>query len=260
MNKIYTTLLAGSLLVGVAAASNAGTFTFQFGETDNTPSVFSYTSIAPGSTVSMLTGSTTEGYVLFSGDVPTPTPVTPPGPATAFVPLAAKIILTVRDSQGFPANTGGGFVDSVDLKFLSEGVGPEPAANTLLLEVKAGSTNPSMTGTGGTLLADNTDNTGSISGSTGNNVTFISFNSNYLNFSGFSNDGYTIGLNLPGTNTFSYLPTTPFTPPYYLQPFMANIAGLGHGTPPPTTPEPGSVALAVGVLVSFGGLRLRRRK
>ncbi len=252
MNKLYTTLLAGSLLVGVAGAGSAATFSFNFFETDGIPTAFTYAQVS-GNTYS-LTGTTPETSIIFSG---------PAAGAYANTPFQANLSVSIVESQGdaFSAHQQE-LVDSVTYTF----TGTSGIFTGKTFTVTAGDGIPGG-GTAGILSAAIGASTGGIAGSNVLNSGVpstsvpdnVMFSSSAFSTTGWTFQNYSLTLTLPTGSAFSYTPQGLFLP-NNLDPFIASLTGGGVATTPTSTPEPGSMALAVGALVSFGALRTRRRK
>jgi len=252
MNKLYTSLLAGSLLVGVAGAGSAATFSFNFFETAPIPNAFTYAHVS--GTTYALTGVTPDTEIIFSGPAVGP---------FAGVPFFATLSMSIVESQGDSFNAfQQELVDSVAYTF----TGTSGAFAGKTFTVTAGDGGAS-TGTAGILSAANGASTGGVAGSNVVNAGVpsslfpndVMFTSTAFATTGWTFQNYSLTLTLPTSTSFSYTPGV-FPAPNNLNPFIAAITGGGVATTPTTTPEPGAVALAVGALVSFGGLRIRRRK
>jgi hypothetical protein len=257
MNKLYTTLLAGSLLVGVAAASNAAAISYNFFETDSVPTPFAYTYSGTGTTYDF-SGFTTETDILFGSSI---------GSVVGNVPYSATLSVFFVTSEGsFPGDLTP--IDTLVATFKANPGGPFPT-NTNILTLTAGTTG--TPGEGGTLNAPDGFTSGAFFGSNPptppingqpiptepDNVVYTSA---LFSTAGFINQSYSFTLTLPPGSSFSYSTSGPPLFSSQLNPFPnSSITGGGVLTAT-TTPEPGSVALAVGALVSFGALRLRRRK
>jgi hypothetical protein len=247
MSKLYTTLLTGSMLAAVACVGNAATFSYNFLETDSIPTAFTYAHTT--GTTYTLTGSTTETSVIFSGSYT--------GAATPGTPYAATLTITAVESEGdLPNPHAQELLDSVTAtwKFTSGNI----AGDTFT--VTAGLAAP---GNAGVLSALSGTSSGGFSGSNTsgtlpNNVAFSSTGGAITDTSAFSDQSYSFTLALPTGTAFAYTPRPFPSSVSDLNGFVASLTGGGVATSP--VPEPGSVALAIGGLVSFSALRLRRRR
>jgi uncharacterized protein (TIGR03382 family) len=250
MNKLHTTLLAGSLLVGVAGASNAATFSYNFLETDSIPIAYSYTGSGTNYT---FTGSTSETALIFAGNANL-------GSLSAGTPYSTTLSVSFTTSQGtagFPT-TGQELIDSVTATFTANNTANGATAGETLLQVTAGTGFADA----GILSAAAGASTGGFAGSntSGTSPNNVAFTSAGFSTADWIFQSYSFTVTLPATTSFSYTPIS-FPPPVsQLNAFTASLTGGGSATTPNTTPEPGAVALAMGALVSFGALRLRRRK
>jgi hypothetical protein len=249
MNKLYTTLLAGSLLASLASAGQAATFAFSFSETDGHPNAFTY-SLVSGTDYALL-GATTDGTISFSGAYA--------GSPANGVNYAATITVSATESLGdIPATKSEEFLDSLKITFTGASGGP--FAGMTLLQITAGS----PTGHAGILQAQDGTGSGGFSGSNAtppgtsqpNNVAFTS---SVISTTGWNYESYAAGLDLPPGDLFSYTPRPFPSSVSDLNPFIAQIVVNGSANTPVTTPEPGSRALAVGALVSVSALRRRRK-
>jgi hypothetical protein len=252
MNKLYTTLIAGSLLVGMAVAGNAATFSYNFLETDGIPLSYSYSQVS-GNTYA-LTGSTSNIAILFAG------PATYENGITELTPYSATLTISAVETLGDGGTPNSQEkLDSLTATFSNiNGV----AGNFFTVTAGTGTA-----GQAGVLSAQAGTSSGGFAGSTtvappGTAPDNVMFASNVVDTSDFSFDSYSFTITLAPGDVFTYTPRPAPSTVDDLDPFTASLTGGGSSTipTPPTTPEPGSIGLAVGALVSFSMLRLRRRK
>jgi hypothetical protein len=254
MNKVYTTLLAGSLLVGVAGASDAATFSYNFFESDGIPLAYNYAHVS--GTTYALTGSTSEIDLVFAGN-------TPLGALSVGTHYSVTLSVSLVESSGDLANPlQQQTIDSITETFVGNA---GPFAGMTLLKLTAGS--PPIPDRAGVLNAPNGQNTGGFNGSNTaatfgapvfGTVDNVVYTSDFFSTAGWTFQGYSDAIQLAPGKSFSYTPRPGLFQPDDLDPFTASLQGGGQATTP--VPEPGSIALATGGLISFMALRLRRRK
>jgi hypothetical protein len=244
MNKVFSTLLAGSLLAGLACAGHTATL-LQATFAQNGTQAFDLHYTQSGSTYT-LSGIVPE-TITFSG------PYTTIGGkiVPADTPIATLLHFTATDTLPGKQSTG------TDLDTLSANfVGTTGTLNGVsVLGLTAGP--PPTIGNAGILSA------GGKSGSVQSNnqvlpANNLLFTSSAIDTSPFDVSSETVTFALTLNSTASY---PGFPGPTHLAPgFSALVTGdLAVQTAATTTPEPGSVALAMGALVSFAAFRRRRK-
>jgi len=257
MNKLYTTLLAGLLLVGVACAGNAATFSFNFFETDAIPAAYSYSNGGSGTNYT-LSGSTSEINIVFAGSGFTSADL---GfgllPSTKY---SAILTVSATESEG-SANHSTEPLDSLTATFSHI----NGTAATFTVTAGTPPFTGASAGNAGVLSGQNSLSSGgfagsNVSGTAPDNVHFGGTAILNPPLSLFTLQNYSFTLTLPAGTNFTYT-NRPFPSLVSdLGDFTTSLTGGGVATFPGTTPEPGTLALAVSGLVSFSALRLRRRK
>jgi uncharacterized protein (TIGR03382 family) len=240
MNKVFTTLLAGSLLAGLACAGHANTvLTATFAEDDGQPFAINYTESSPG--IYTLSGSLGE-TITFSGPwagVPGPLntaiSTTLTFSATVTEPSTADILVPIDTlTATFSTVSDPGFLT------ITAGSPPNPGSAGEL----------TVLGTGASSLSNNANS---------NNVLFTS-SPPVIDTSSFIVPTETVSFSFTLSQAATF---APFPNGFLETGFSALITGdlaVQVPTPPTSTPEPGSVAFVVGALVSSAALLRRRRK
>jgi hypothetical protein len=250
MNKVFSTLLAGTMLLGSACASNAVTFAIL--STSNTGYPFTYTQSGTGGT---LTGTDPDASVTFTNLLGG---ATVPGVST-LTTYAATLTVSETDST---AVTAGAFpIDGLSLTYTAVG---GPLAGDVLLKITAGIDTlgqGAMDTQGGVFSVPNNQPVATLAGGNDSHSftapEFVQFTSGVIDTAGITEEGYS--LSLTAQSLLSYTGT--FPGPQYLASNNFLIGGQLTAVPaPPTTPEPGALGLAVGALVSLTALSLRRRR
>jgi hypothetical protein len=251
MNKVYTTLLAGSLLVGVAEA-NAATFSYNFLEAPTIPLAYTYAQVS--GTTYALTGSTNQINLVFGGNAN----LGPLSTGTIYpVTLSVSLVESTGDTaQAFQQEA----IDRLTETFVANS---GPYAGKTLLKLTAGDIAPAAAGL---LNAPQGNNTGSFNGSntaatlghpSSASPDNVVYTSDLFSTTGWTYQGYSDAIQLAPNVGFNYSPGLIFD---NLDPFTASLQGGGQAVAPSAVPEPGAVALAIGGLLSLSALRPRRRK
>jgi hypothetical protein len=274
MKKHLVTWLVGGAILGQASASFAVQFA-NFGQQLSTNG-FYYTGVKPAGTSTLTNGpggsSVPVNFFfqdLLGGDLPGVT-------ATTNVDYVGLLTINASATAGEnPVHSFQNKLDALKLTITAANNATNVAAGLynpitqtgkILLMVTAGqATNPANPKTFGGLLTAQ-DATGSAGiqggnppGESDNFADFVNFTSQAINVNGLTHQAY--GLTFTevsggGPNYTKYQPG-PFGL-RYLDTFNAN--GVGTFSAQPSVPEPGTLALAVGSLISFSVVGLRRRR
>ncbi len=263
LKKTYTTLLAGSLLTAMAGATQAASVTFaQFTEGASDGNAFQYTDTAHGvggtGTLTNIAGGIDTTFTFQNALKGLG------GGFSLNTGYDATLFITATISSNSLDHITND-LDGLTFKFVAGAGTPNPGK--ILLQGTAGTMTPGGSAFGGTLFAQQllssaVSNGSNLPGQSSTATQFVKFNSDVLDTSGLTEENYAFSF----TSIFdtivnsagAHYTSMGLFGPFVLDSFQAAGTGTFAATSP--VPEPGSMALAVGALLSFGGLRLRRRK
>jgi hypothetical protein len=258
MKNVFKTLVASSLLVGIVNCANAAVVQVA----DFTSHGFNFT--YSGGANATLTGSAAANFEfddLLGGAINGYNPV---------IGAYLTATLTVTANFSLPSsNLADNPIDSLTMSFIGASPG-FVGADLLTITTGYATAGPGPAGQGGNLNAvgvpgpttpDNGSTSSSIlasnDGTTSTQAPYVEYTSNVINtLEGHGLSDENVALALTANLGAEYKASGPFAA--FLDATKYTIAGnLAANTP---VPEPGSVALAMGAVVSLSALRLRRRR
>jgi hypothetical protein len=250
MKNYFKTLVASSLLIGIVSSAKATTVVVA----DFSEATFAFTySGGNSATLTGSVGTTLRFDNLLGGPIGGYNPV-----VGTFIPVTETITANFSLASSDLTNTP---IDKLTLSFT--GTSGAFAGVNLLTVTTGEATNASAgAGLGGTLSLANNSNSGAINASNdGTSFTaapYVKYSSSVIDTlegAGLTEEDLSLSVNSQSLASYS---TTPFSG--YLNSNVFVITGSLLADVPATTPEPGSVAVATGAMVSLGILRLRRRR